>query len=248
MRANHACRSRFAFTLIELLVVISIIGVLAALLLPAIARAQYTARKSKCISQLNQFKVAIQTYRNSYDGEPPPWLSNLFPREITDEKLYLCPEDPTYGKDGGKPFWESDASRAYVETDDFEGSDADTKDPDAAAFQNPDIKGNSYIYEFCCAECSWYSPSYSWGGATATMEEVDVIWDKIHPGGGVGIVTWREIKEWELKHVGAWTPIVRCFWHTGGSFVHQDIVLNVGAKTHDVYLSDTTADGWKSHK
>ncbi|HUW58956.1 MAG TPA: type II secretion system protein [Planctomycetota bacterium] len=246
MRTRHGRRGRPAFTLIELLVVIAIIGVLAAFLLPAIARAQWTARKSKCINQLHQFALAVQTYRGSYDGDPPPWLSNLYPSYIPNEKMFLCPEDPTRGKDGGKPFWEDDPQKAYIETDDFDGSEADTEDADAAAVMNPDLKGNSYLYEFCCAECKWYDPSYSWNGKTATMEEVDVIIDTIHANGGVGTVTWREIKTWELKNVGPWTPMIRCFWHTGGTFARTDMVLNVGAETYHIYHSDTTGDGWKT--
>jgi len=246
MRTQRTCRGRFAFTLIELLVVIAIIGLLAGFLLPAIARAQWTARKAKCMNNLSQFDKAIQIYRGDYEGEPPLWLSHLYPRYIPNEKLYLCPEDSTGGKDGGKPFWEADKDRAYVETDDFKGSTADTKDPDAAAIQNDELPGNSYIYEFCCADCSWYDPSYSWNGKSADVEDVDLILENIHPNNGVGVVTWREIKEWELKNVGSWTPIIRCFWHTGGTFSATDVVLNVGAETHHIYLSDTSADGWKT--
>ncbi len=245
MGNQNGRRGRFAFTLIELLVVIAIIGLLAGFLLPAIAKAQWTARKAKCINNLSQFAKAIQVYRGDYEGEPPLWLSNLYPRYIPNEKLYLCPEDPTNGKDGGKPFWENDPTRTYIETDDFDGSEADTKDPDAAFVMNHDLPANSYIYEFCCAECSWYSPDYSWNGKTAVMEDVDRIPEDIHPNKGVGVVTWREIKEWEMQTVGPWTPIIRCFWHTGGTFSRTDVVLNVGAETYHVYHSDTTADGWK---
>ena len=244
MKTQDGRRGRFAFTLIELLVVIAIIGLLAGFLLPAIARAQWTARKAKCINNLSQFGKAVQIYRGDYDGDPPLWLSNLYTRYIPNEKLFLCPEDPTNGKDGGKPFWENDPKRTFVETDDFHESEADTIDPDAAAVQNDELLAYSYIYEFCCAECSWYGPSNSWNGNTADMVDVDVIPEDIHPNKGIGVVTWREIKEWELLNVGSWTPIIRCFWHTGGTFSATDVVLNVGAETHHIYHSDTSADGW----
>ncbi len=238
-------RAKCAFTLIELLVVITIIGILASMLLVAIARAQWTARKGKCISQLKQFDIAIQNYRIVYDGDPPPWLSNLYPQFQSNLKLYLCPEDPKAGKDGGKPYWENDPTRAYVETDDFFGSTADTKDPQAAAAQNHEVLANSYLYEQCCAECSWWSPSYTWNGKTCDFASNYIPDPGIHTGGRA-VLTWREAKEWETVNVGAWTPIVRCFWHTGGSFARQDMVLNLGGGTHHVYNSGTGGDDWKS--
>ncbi len=233
-------RESRGFTLIELLVVIAIIGILAGFLLPAITRAQWTARKSKCIAQLHQFDVALQNYRTAYDGDLPPWLSNLYPRFVSNEKLFLCPEDSTKkGKDGGKPFWENDPTRAYVETDDFEGSTADTVDPAAAAVQNHDIKANSYLYEFSCAECSWWTGSYAWNGKVCDFETNYKPDPGIHASGRATL-TWREVKEWSINAIGPWTPIVRCYWHTGGSFARQDMVLNLGAATHHIYNSGTT--------
>ena len=99
---NHSAARRRGFTLIELLVVIAIIGVLAGFLLPALSRAQWQARKAKCINTLKQFDTGIATYRNSYDEQPPLWLSNLYPTVISNLKLYVCPEDARQGKDGGK--------------------------------------------------------------------------------------------------------------------------------------------------
>ena len=235
---------RSAFTLIELLVVIAIIGILASFLLPAIARAQATARKTQCKSQLHQFALAVQAYRISYDGDPPPWLSNLYPKYIANLKLYVCPSDPKEGKDGGKPWWENDESRAYKETDDFNGSEASSKDPDAANVMNPLVERNSYIYEVCCAECSWWTDGYSWNGHACTFAENYVSDPTIHSLGR-SVLTWREVKEWEAKNVGPWTPMIRCFWHSGGTFVQTDQVLNVGLETYHIYISGTGADDWK---
>ncbi len=70
-RRSRSLRRRVAFTLIELLVVISILSVLMALLLPALARAREAGRATACLSNLRQAGIAIQLYVQDNNNRLP---------------------------------------------------------------------------------------------------------------------------------------------------------------------------------
>ena len=97
-------RPAAAFTLIELLVVIAVIGILAALLMPAVIGAMKAATSTQCKSNLRQTATGFVLYTKHYQGWMPPsgspsgkpprrfphWCKNLQPF-VTDEGIFTCP-------------------------------------------------------------------------------------------------------------------------------------------------------------
>jgi len=190
------------FTLIELLLVIAVIGMLAALLTPALQSSRERARQTACKNNLHQLSIALIMYRDDMK-DFPNWLSDLSPRYIGkgSEEAYICKSDRLRGTDKNacKP---KELLKTSKDANYWKVSDNDSN----YLRGTNTIHACSYMYEFSAAICdAWDWKPYV--NDPYTNLSVNA--------------TWKEVKKCQLaygdtvndSYSESLFPVIRCYHH-----------------------------------
>ena len=218
--------------------------ILAAMLIPVFQQARAQARKSSCINQMRQFGQAIVSYRGDTEELMPRWMSSLYPDYMPSTDVYVCPQDPSAGFDGGRHGLgfgngnDSLADVSFSEGDEYgdpsipgldlkdifaETDDTSRNPARVGEGANLEIERSSYMYEFADVQCSWLP--------TSNMDWYDIKPEQLRQGlGRNGAQDFTNFLNGIDDDLEAWEPyqfpMIRCFQHMGVLWGKREMAIN----------------------
>jgi prepilin-type N-terminal cleavage/methylation domain-containing protein len=150
-RPNVRAENIRAFTLVELLVVIAIIGILVALLLPAIQSAREAARRTQCINHLKQFGLALQNYHSANKSFPQGAIMETPTQVYANANASLLPY-----------FEEAALHSIYNQNKPWEGQGPGVAETPISIFKCPSSGATNPIYD-PLMDPKWSPPNNKYG-------------------------------------------------------------------------------------
>jgi prepilin-type N-terminal cleavage/methylation domain-containing protein len=194
VRATAVWRSHGAFTLIELLAAIAIIGILIALLLPAVQSAREAARRSQCINNLRQIGIAVMSYESVHGSLPKgDWRQRTSTTGVDSLGTWVSLTLPFLEE--ASLYQSIDFSRPFFEQQDL----TDSIKPHEVTFATYICPSNGRVGLITWNDSHYgargnYAASAGWAGSDSGLWMNDIQWMQIgsdgrgHPENPTGVV------------------------------------------------------------